>query len=228
MTDTAAATPAPPATDAPAKDAAVKTPKQAKIEADAKAREADKAAADAQVAEDQAAYDIAKTEFQAAHDAQVKADAEAFDALNKAADIVEPPPADPTDEKAVEAHTAAVVANAELVSAAVKTAAAAKEAALETEKKSKVLVAAKDKLVASQAAAAALQPINEKTPWYYCLEHGHSAELKSLARFFQSADVGCPVCPTEKRQVTAAAVDGFGVYPPGILAISERLIGGRV
>jgi hypothetical protein len=224
MTDTTATAPAAPADATPA----VQTPKQSKIAADAKAREADKAAADAQVAEDQAAYDQAKKDLQAAHDAQVKAEAEAFDALTKAADVVEPPPADPTDEAAITARTATVVANTEIVGLAIKTDAAAKAAQVEVDKAAKVFAVAKERLAASLAAAAALHPINEKTPWYYCLESAHSIDFKSLDRFFQFDGPGCPVCPAEKRQVSAAVADGFGVYPPGVLAISERLTGGRV
>jgi hypothetical protein len=217
MTETVVATPP-----------AVQTPKQAKIATDAAARKAEKAAADAQVAEDTAVFEAAKAAQKTAFEVKTKADADAFAALAKASDVAIPPPADPTDTAAVAARNAILVANSILVSEAVTTQQTAQEAEVVLERANAEVVRAKDALVASTAVAAGLADVSENSPWYYCLEHTHSGDLKSTARFFQSDETGCPVCPQCKRQVSAAPTTGFGVYPPGVLAIHERLTGGKV
>jgi len=207
--------------------APVQTPKQAKVASDAASRAADKAAADAQVAEDQAAFDAAKAAQATAHDVAVKAEADAFAALSAASDIQVPPAADPTDDAAVAARNAILASNGNLVSEAVRLDQAAKDAQAALDKANAAVVAAKDKLVASSFIAAGLTATNENSPWYYCLEHTHTGDIKSSSRFFQSDETGCPVCPQCKRQVSAAQADGFGIYPPGILAVADRLAGGR-
>jgi hypothetical protein len=213
MTDTATASPA------------VLTPKQAKIATDAAARKAEKDVADAQVKEDTAVFDAAKAAQKIAFDVKTKADQAAFDALAKASDITVPPPADPADEAAVTARNAILVANTALVTDAVQTQQAAKEAEIALEKANGDVVRAKDALVASSAIAARLGAVSETSPWHYCLEHTHTGDIKSTSRFFQSDETGCPVCPQCKRQVSAASASGFGVYPPGILTLAERLAG---
>jgi hypothetical protein len=208
-------------------DTAVKTPQQAKIAADAESRAADKARADAQVVEDAAVLDAAKAAATAAHDAKVKAEQAAYDAVNAAADAKAPPAANPADAAAVAAYTAAVAENTVLAQAAIQTHGAAKAAAEVSAKADEALVAARDRWLASVAAADKFKAVSTTSPWYYCLQHTHSGDLKSALRFFQSDDPGCPVCPQCKVQVSAASVSGFGVYPPGIIAVAERL-GGRV
>jgi hypothetical protein len=191
-------------------DTAVKTPQQAKIAADAESRAVDKAQADAQVAEDTAVVDAAKAVSKNAHDAKVKADEDAYTAVNAAADSTGSP-----EEKSV------------LAMEAIKTHSAAQAATEAVKLADEALVAARDKLALSTAFAAKFSAVSTTSPWFYCLQHTHSGDLKSNLRFFQSDDPGCPVCPQCKVQVSAASVSAFGVYPAGVLAIAERL-GGRV
>jgi hypothetical protein len=203
----------------------VKTPAQAKKEADALARQAEKDQVDAQVAEDQAVLDQAKARQKTAIEAKAKADADLVAALDAIADaqLAEAAAAAENDPATIEEAQAE---SAKLAFAAIKAHAEADTAAKNKLKADEAVVAAHEKLLDSTVKQASLKPVTDESPWHYCLETGHATDLKHHTRFFQSDDAGCPVCPSCRRQVSAVPADAFGVYPPGILAVHERLTKG--
>jgi hypothetical protein len=164
--------------------------------------------ADAQVVEDQAALDAAKTAAASAHAAKVKADSDAYDALQKAQDATDP----------VEAPT--------LVATAVLLQSVATKATEDEVAANKVLVAAKDKLVTSTKVAAGAT-FSDKSPWFYDASAKQaSADFLDIGRFFQwEPPVDNPnACPERDGvQVNAIPVPARGVFPEEIQKVAARV-----
>lgn len=211
----------------------------AKITAEALAQANESAikAIDAAAGADPLALEAAKAKAQAASDSSKFAG----DRVIAAIAAVQASPDDPAAQKEVidanqsaqlaareETLTRAAIAqvptfDAEAASAAIQAhvdAQLAKSAKADADTK---LLEAKQRLAEAVIKAKALEPVTETSPWYYCLETGHAANVIADSRFFQSDDYACPVCPYCKRQVSAIPAVANGVYPSGILAVAARL-----